>query len=78
MAALHGSIAERARATLAAGCDLALHCNGKMDEMKMLGEAVPEISLVTMQRLSRAKPLPAPGKAPALQARLDALMAANA
>jgi beta-N-acetylhexosaminidase len=81
MEALHGSIAERARATMAAGCDLALHCNGKMDEMKVLDEAVPEISALTMQRLlrarARAKSPAAPGERSVLQARLDALMAAN-
>ena len=31
---LSGTIAERARASLAAGCDLVLHCNGKIDEMR--------------------------------------------
>jgi len=81
MEALHGSIAERAEATLAAGCDLALHCNGKMDEMKMLSEVVGEITPLTMERLSRGaaqrgRP-PTPGEAQLLQARLDALMAAN-
>jgi len=81
MEALHGSIAERADATLAAGCDLALHCNGKMDEMKMLSEVVGEITPLTMERLSRGaaqrgRP-PTPGEAQLLQARLDALMAAN-
>jgi len=81
MEALHGSIAERAEATLAAGCDLALHCNGKMDEMKMLSEVVGEITPLTMERLSRGaaqrgRP-PTPGEAQLLQARLDVLMAAN-
>ena len=34
MNALSGSIAERTRASLAAGCDVVLHCNGKLDEMR--------------------------------------------
>lgn len=33
MKALSGSYEERTENTLSAGCDLALHCNGKMDEM---------------------------------------------
>ena len=34
MNALAGSIAERTRAIFAAGCDMVLHCNGKLDEMR--------------------------------------------
>ncbi len=34
MKALSGDFTERARASLAAGCDVVLHCNGGMDEMK--------------------------------------------
>jgi beta-N-acetylhexosaminidase len=33
MKALGGSLGERAERALGAGCDLALHCNGRMDEM---------------------------------------------
>ena len=34
MKALQGSLAERSAASLEAGCDLVLHCNGKMEEMR--------------------------------------------
>ncbi len=34
MQALGGTLGQRAARALAAGCDIALHCNGKMDEMK--------------------------------------------
>lgn len=44
MGALSGSIAERSRASLAAGCDVVLHCNGKMDEMRAVASEAPELS----------------------------------
>ena len=77
MEALDGTIAERARATLAAGCDLALHCNGKMKEMLTLQAAVPEISAAAKKRLARTKPKAAPTDRPALLARLDVLMSSH-
>ena len=40
MNALSGSLGARTKAAMLAGCDIALHCNGKMDEMKdVAGEA---------------------------------------
>ena len=44
MGALSGSIAERTRASLAAGCDLVLHCNGKLDEMRAVAAEAPELA----------------------------------
>lgn len=41
MGALSGSVADRARASLDAGCDLVLHCNGEMAEMEALAGVVP-------------------------------------
>jgi len=41
MGALSGSIPERARAAIGAGCDVVLHCNGSLGEMQALAEAVP-------------------------------------
>jgi len=39
MKALSGSLADRARDSLRAGCDVVLHCNGKMDEMVEVASA---------------------------------------
>ena len=44
MNALAGSIAERTRAIIAAGCDMVLHCNGKLDEMREVARETPELS----------------------------------
>ncbi|MBX9829313.1 MAG: beta-N-acetylhexosaminidase [Xanthobacteraceae bacterium] len=44
MGALSGTIAERTRAALAAGCDLVLHCNGKIDEMRQAASEAPGLS----------------------------------
>src|SRR5262245_6635188 len=42
MQALGGSLGERAERSLAAGCDIALHCNGRMDEMtEIVGRTGP-------------------------------------
>ena len=32
---------QRARAAIAAGCDLVLHCNGELDEMRAVARRVP-------------------------------------
>ena len=79
MEALAGSIAERAAATLAAGCDLTLHCNGKMAEMETLADAIPEIGAAAKARLARtARPRPvALVDAGNLSARLDKLLAGS-
>ena len=44
MGALSGSIEARSRAAIAAGCDLVLHCNGKLDEMQAVASAVPMLT----------------------------------
>jgi beta-N-acetylhexosaminidase len=44
MGALSGSIGTRTRAALAAGCDLVLHCNGRLDEMRAVAAEAPELA----------------------------------
>ena len=44
MGALSGTLAERTRAALAAGCDIALHCNGEFAEMQAVASAAPELA----------------------------------
>jgi beta-N-acetylhexosaminidase len=54
MNALSGSLRERAAAALAAGCDVALHCNGKLDEMRAVAEAAPVLAGQAKQRADNA------------------------
>jgi beta-N-acetylhexosaminidase len=44
MGALSGTLAERSRAAIAAGCDIVLHCNGDLAEMSAVAGAVPTLS----------------------------------
>jgi beta-N-acetylhexosaminidase len=54
MNALAGTISERSRASLAAGCDIVLHCNGKLDEMREVAAAAPMLSGAAAQRAAHA------------------------
>lgn len=54
MDALQGDFGSRAAGVIAAGCDLALHCSGKMDEMIAVAAVVPPISADCEARLARA------------------------
>ncbi|SEN29329.1 beta-N-acetylhexosaminidase [Bradyrhizobium sp. OK095] len=78
MNALSGNIAERSRAIFAAGCDMALHCNGNIEEMREVAAQTPELS---GRALERARAALAARKAPqsfdraAARTELDALIA---
>jgi beta-N-acetylhexosaminidase len=54
MGALSGPIAERVRGSLAAGCDLVLHCNGELAEMQEVAASCPELGGAARERTARA------------------------
>lgn len=54
MQALKGTIAERTRASLKAGCDIALHCNGKMDEVEAVAGEAPMLAGDALRRSTAA------------------------
>ena len=77
MNALSGSIAERTRDIFAAGCDMVLHCNGKLEEMREVAAETPELSGKALDRAGRAlasRRVPQPFDRGAARAELDALM----
>jgi beta-N-acetylhexosaminidase len=57
MEALSGDHGQRAAACVAAGCDVALHCDGKMENMQLVAKAVPALSPEGEARLARAMAL---------------------
>ncbi len=54
MKALGGTFADRTAAAIAAGCDVALHCNGVMSEMRPVASAVPRLAGKALQRANDA------------------------
>lgn len=78
MNALAGSIAERTRAIVAAGCDIVLHCNGRLDEMRDVAAETPVMAGAAERRAHdaiAAKRPPQPFDRAAGRAELDALIA---
>lgn len=54
MKALSGDFADRTQAILAAGCDVVLHCNGVMDEMRAVAQVSPALADEALARAKRA------------------------
>jgi beta-N-acetylhexosaminidase len=78
MQALSGSIGDRARRALTAGCDVALHCNGKIAEMEEVVAAAAPLAGAARERVERAQALVARPQAfdiAGAQSRLDTLLA---
>lgn len=55
MKALSGSFAERASSSLAAGCDVVLHCNGDMAEMQAVADGLREMDGEALRRSENAR-----------------------
>ena len=78
MKALKGSVGRSAAAAIAAGCDLALHCNGDMGEMREVAAAAPRLEGRSAERAARALSLlrtPAAVDVAALADQRDRLLA---
>src|SRR5580704_2840023 len=57
MGALAGSIGERVSGALAAGCDLVMHCNGTLNEMREAAEAAAPMTAEAAARIARGEKL---------------------
>ncbi|MFO6463876.1 glycoside hydrolase family 3 N-terminal domain-containing protein [Jannaschia sp. KMU-145] len=78
MGALGGTVTERCTASLAAGCDVVLHCNGLWDEMQEVAATCPALGGVALERADRAladRALPVELDIEAAHAELGALTA---
>ena len=81
MEALDGTVPQRAAAAIAAGCDIALNCWARMDDMTGIAEMLPPMGAAAADRLDRAlagtRTGPAePERQRELLARRDALLTA--
>ncbi|WIM12266.1 beta-N-acetylhexosaminidase [Enhydrobacter sp.] len=64
MQALGGSLGDRAARALLAGCDIALHCNGRMDEMREIADRAGPMTAATMRRFEEGRRYLARHRAP--------------
>src|SRR6266550_2219492 len=64
MQALGGALGERASRALAAGCDMALHCNGLMDEMVEIAARTGPMSEAAGRRFDAGRAMLARHRAP--------------
>lgn len=79
MHALEGPIAERAVASIAAGCDLGLYCSGRLPDMEAMAARLNPMTAEAVERLEASLPLGAGDGGPTkaeLAAERDRLLAA--
>ena len=82
MKALQGSLAELTRASLRAGCDVVLHCSGRLEENREVAAASPKLRGHAKRRadalLARRVREPEPLDEPVMRARFVELMRGGA
>jgi beta-N-acetylhexosaminidase len=81
MQALEGPFAARTKAALFAGCDVVLHCNGRMDEMTEIAREAKPLAGAALRRANAALALlkpPGPFDVTAAERRLAGLIGAVA
>ena len=78
MKALSGTLTERAEQSLKAGCDVILHCNGDLDEMRKVAEGTGKLKGEAKRRaeasLARIVHTPEPLDVTEARARLEAAL----
>jgi beta-N-acetylhexosaminidase len=81
MNALAGDHRERGRAIFEAGCDIVLHCSGRMEDMLAIADVAPPLAGRAAERvhaMMASVGAPAPLDRPAARAEFDALLASAA
>jgi len=78
MNALSGTLAKRARKSLKAGCDVLLHCNGQLDQMREVADQAPVLKGAARRRaeaaMRRILRVPEPLDVAAARERFDAAL----
>ncbi|MDI7774306.1 beta-N-acetylhexosaminidase [Asticcacaulis sp. EMRT-3] len=82
MNALSGDLRKRARQTLRAGCDVLLHCNGQMEQMREVVTETPKLKGAALRRfeaaMNRLLAMPEPLDVAAARARFEAAVGGKA